>query len=65
MSCRCWNHLDPKLSYTIRAENGWALTLNGDGTATLKHGGGQAAASAATSLTIDPDPGSGTVPPGK
>lgn len=65
MPGREWNNLPTNTQYTIRAMNGWALTLNSDGTVTLKHGGSQAAASAATSMTIDPDPGGGTVPPGK
>lgn len=66
MAHREWNNLPGNTQYTITAMNGWALTLNGDGTVTLKHGGGQAAVSAATSMTISPDPGTGdAVPPGK
>lgn len=66
MAHREWNNLPGNTQYTITAMNGWALSLNNDGTVTLKHGGGHASASASTSMTISPDPGSGDpVPPGK
>ena len=62
MSKREWNNLPGNTQYTITAMDGWTLTANSDGTVTLKHGGGghSAATSAATSMTINPDPGSGT-----
>ena len=65
MPHREWNNLPGNTQYTIAAMNGWTLTANPDGTVTLKHGGGHgAAASAATSMTINPDPGTGNaVPP--
>ena len=65
MAAREWNDLPQNTHYTITAMNGWTLTKNNDGTVTLKHGGNQATVSAATSMTIDPDPGAGTTPPGK
>ena len=64
MAHREWNDLPDTTHYTIKARDGWELSMNHDGTVTLKCGKGRAAASAATSMTINPDPGSGTpVPP--
>ena len=67
MGYREWNDLPGTKTYTISAKNGWAMTLNPDGTITMRHGGGASSQAAAnTSMTIDPDPGTGTpVPPGK
>ncbi len=67
MSYREWNNLPNTKQYTITAMNGWILVMNNDGTVTLKHGGNAspAATTSATSMTINPDPGAGDVPPGK
>lgn len=65
MSCRCWNHLDPKVVYTIRAANGWMLSMNGDGTVAMTYKGSQDGGPHDKDMDIDPDPGNGEVPPGK
>ena len=67
MAHREWNNLPGNTQYTIAAKNGWTMSLNADGTVTLKHGNGNVASDGtSTSLTISPDPGAGDpVPPSK
>lgn len=58
MAKRQWKHLDPATTYVLRAENGWAMTMNGDGTVNLAYTSGVATGTG-VNLTIDPDPGAG------
>ena len=58
MAKRQWKNLDPGTTYIITAGDGWALSLNGDGTVSLASTGvgGQANN---VDLSMDPDPGQG------
>lgn len=59
MSKRQWKHLDTATTYVIQAENGWTLSMNGDGTVNLAYSGAASQGSGTVDMTMDPDPGNG------
>jgi hypothetical protein len=58
MAKRQWRHLDTATTYVFSPGNGWAFTMNADGTVSLAHKGA-ASLAAAVDMSIDPDPGGG------
>ena len=58
MARREWKNLDPSETYIIAAGDGWGLTMNSDGTASLAFSGSGVQANA-VDLSVTPDPGQG------
>ena len=58
MAKRQWKHLDTSTTYVISASDGWALSMNGDGTVNLAYTG-IASDVAGVDMVIEPDPGQG------
>ncbi len=64
MAKRQWKHLNQGTTYILSAGNGWALSMNGDGTVSLSYSGTGSEVSG-VDLSADPDPGGGDkYPPG-
>lgn len=59
MAKRQWKHLDTATTYVIAASDGWALSMNGDGTVNLSYTGTAAEGAGSVDLSITPDPGNG------
>ena len=59
MANREWKHLDPAVTYILSAGNGWALSMNGDGTVNLAYAG-PASEVNGVDFSTAPDPGSGS-----
>lgn len=63
MSKRYWKHLQQGTTYTLAPGNGWAFTMNSDGSVSLAFAGASTEAKNAD-LAVDPDPGQGgDIPP--
>lgn len=62
MAKREWKHLDQNTIYVLSAGNGWALSMNGDGTVNLAYTG-TASEVSGVDFATNPDPGTGNKNP--
>lgn len=62
MAKRQWKHLVPGTTYILSAGDGWALSMNPDGTVSLASTG-SASDAKSVDLSITPDPGDGEKDP--